>query len=182
MRAISPVLVGTQSTTSTKGGGATTPKCTLYPLAKSSTWPSLRWGLDLRKDFRLHLVGDEEQNDVRPLDCLHDGHGLEPVTSGPLGVVVLDVAYDDLDTGVPQVLGLGVTLAAVAQAGHKPAFDDAQVGVPPRDTAGPSSSPPYPLPLPFSFFQPSVLTHAGSSLRFTQRLPGLCLSVRGPPS
>ena len=44
LRAISPVLVGTQSTTSTKGGGATTPKCTLYPLAKSSTWPSLRWG------------------------------------------------------------------------------------------------------------------------------------------
>ena len=80
-------------------------------------------------DFRLHFVGDEEQDDVRPLDCLHDGHDLEPVTSGPLGVVVLDVAYDDLDTGVPQVLGLGVTLAAVAQAGHKPAFDDAQVGV-----------------------------------------------------
>ena len=71
-------------------------------------------------DSRLDLVGQENLDDVALLRGFGGTEGLEPVLDGHL-VVWRSLEFGDqhLDTGVAQVLGLSVPLAAVADDSHR---------------------------------------------------------------
>ena len=80
-------------------------------------------------DLALQLIGQQHQQDVRAPDRLGDAHHLEAVVARGLRVAVLDVADDDVQPGVAQVLRLRVALAAIAQGGDQLALQVFEIGV-----------------------------------------------------
>ena len=84
----------------------------------------------LLPDRRLHLVGQEQRDDLRALDGLRDGRDRDTgvLGSGPRGASFAQ-PDDDVDAGVVQVEGVGVTLAPVADDGDLP-VEQPQVAVP----------------------------------------------------
>ena len=79
---------------------------------------------------RLHLVGQEQRDDLRALDGLGDRSDRDTgvLGSGPRGASLAQ-PDDDVDPGVVQVEGVGVTLAPVADDGDLP-VEQPQVAVP----------------------------------------------------
>ena len=83
----------------------------------------------LREDLGLHLVGNEQGDELRAAHRVLDGRDLEPGCLG-LGPRRAPRAEPDcdLDAGVAQVEGVGVALGAVADHGDL-AGEQAQVAV-----------------------------------------------------
>ena len=80
-------------------------------------------------DLALQFVGQQDEEDVGPPDRFGDAHHLEAVVARRLRVVVLDVADDDLQPGVAQVLRLRVPLAAIPQGCNQLALQVSEIGV-----------------------------------------------------
>ena len=80
-------------------------------------------------ELALQLVGQQNQQDVRAPDRLGDAHHLEAVVARGIRVAVLDVADDDVQPGVAQVLRLRVALAAIAQGRDQLALQVFEIGV-----------------------------------------------------
>jgi hypothetical protein len=87
--------------------------------------------LDVRLvDARHVLVGDQQHDHVGPFGGLADVHHGEPGVLG-LGAAGGPGTEPDhhLDTRFPQVVGMGVTLAAVADDRHLAVLDERGVGI-----------------------------------------------------
>ena len=87
-------------------------------------------GLDLVEvDLPLMLVGQQDQEDIGTSNGVGDAHHLEAVLARGFRVAVFDVADDDVQPGVAQVLRLRVALAAIAQGRDELALQVFEIGV-----------------------------------------------------
>ena len=81
-------------------------------------------------DVALQFVGQEDVDDVGLLDGLLDAHRREAVALGKLVVgATRPLGHDDGQAAVAEVLGLGVSLRAIADDGDGLACKGLQVGV-----------------------------------------------------
>ena len=88
----------------------------------------------VRSDFgfvnvRLNLIGNENQENVRPLRCFREGDHFHVGVSGLFGIMVFHIADDDLASGVAQVLRLSVTLAAEPDGSDQFVLEDAEIRI-----------------------------------------------------
>ena len=84
----------------------------------------------LAVEVALELVGDEDVDDVASFGGVGGAHRLEAVADGEVVVLAAGaLANDDLHAGIPEVLGVGVTLRAVADDGDGLALEMIEVGV-----------------------------------------------------
>lgn len=81
-------------------------------------------------DRRLHFVGQQNHDQIGLLGRFGGGHGREAVFFGQLVVGAAGaLAHDHLDPGIPQVLGMGMALAAVADDGDGLIFQNIEIGI-----------------------------------------------------
>ena len=80
-------------------------------------------------DLALVLIGQQDQEDIGTSNSVGDAHHLEAVRARGFRVAVFDVADDDVQPGVAQVLRLRVALAAIAQGRDELALQVFEIGV-----------------------------------------------------
>ena len=81
-------------------------------------------------DVSLHFIGQQNVNEIGLLDRIGNRQRLEAVADGEVVIrTARALADDDVTTAVSQVLGLSVSLAAIAQDGDDFVLEEGEVGV-----------------------------------------------------
>ena len=124
-------FLGATSTAATPAGSSIPPKWSAKPCAATSTFPGARDSAESRpKDRGLPLVGQQQRDQVARGSSTGGGNRLETVAFGTcVGRRARQLGDHHAAAAIAEILGLCVTLRAVAQHGDGLSLQQRKVGV-----------------------------------------------------